>query len=71
MKTVTFDEYREFVKARRDLGDRITEGREICVCQWLDDNNVVQAQAIYQKFMSAGPTSKTYQIREVDQRGIT
>ena len=64
MKTVTFQEYHGFMLNNPHLKEHITEGKEICTYQWVDSDNVVQAQAIYQKFQPVGLVSKTYQIRE-------
>lgn len=63
MKTVTFQEYNRFMLNNLHLMERIIDGKEICACQWLDSDGVVQAQAIYQKFQPIGLASKTYQIR--------
>jgi hypothetical protein len=64
MKTVTFKDYHRFLLNNPHLKDHITEGTEICACQWVDAENVVQAQAVYQKFLPSKLVSKTYQIRE-------
>ncbi len=64
MKTVTFDEYREFVKAGQGLHDHFTEGYEVCCCQWLDEQGIVQAQSTYQATPIGEPCLRTYQIRE-------
>ena len=64
MKTVTFQEYHRFMLNNPHLREHITEGTEISACQWLDADNIVQAQAVYQKFQPIGLVSKTYQIRE-------
>jgi hypothetical protein len=64
MKTVTFDEYKAFLMENRNLTDHIVEGHEINACQWLDADNVVQAQAVYWTTAPGEPTARTYQIRE-------
>ena len=64
MKTVTFDEYKEFLVKNRHLTDHIVEGHEINACQWLDENREVMAQAVYWTTPPGEPTARTYQIRE-------
>lgn len=64
MKTVTFEEYKAFLMENKHLTDHITEGTDIHACQWVDADNVVQAQAAYWTTPPGEPTARTYQIRE-------